>query len=110
MELCLNQQKKGENLIIRFIPYLLIIVASLSASFVLFYKGFPMGDDLHYHFSNIYDMYLDLKSGSISLISSRLASGLGFGKNLFYSPLSHLSTAILGIALEPFGISLLDSL
>lgn len=110
MELCLNQKAKEDNLILRFIPYILIILASICACFILFYKGFPMGDDLHYHFSNIYDMYLDLKSGGIRYISSRLASGLGFGKNLFYSPLSHLSTCVLAILLEPLGVSLLNAL
>ena len=109
MVLALKQESK-KDILYRLIPYILILLASIFGGIVLFYTGFPRGDDVAYHFSNIYDMYLDLKSGSIAPISDTLASGFGFGKNLFYSPLVHLTTALLAIILEPFGVTLLGAL
>ena len=106
----LKKIRLKEDILYRFIPYIIIFLASIFGGIVLFYNGFPRGDDVAYHFSNIYDMYLDLKSGSIASISDTLACGFGFGKNLFYSPLVHLSTAVLAIILEPFGVSLLNAL
>ena len=99
-----------KELLSKIIPYILIIVASFFAGRILFYKGYPLGDDIAFHFSNIYDMYIDLKNGNISPISDNLASGLGFGKNLFYSPLLHVTTCISAILLESFGISILQAL
>lgn len=110
MVISLKQIRLKDDILYRFIPYIIIFLASIFGGIVLFYNGFPKGDDVAYHFSNIYDMYLDLKSGSIASISDTLACGFGFGKNLFYSPLVHLSTAVLAIILEPFGVSLLNAL
>jgi hypothetical protein len=110
MVISLKQISLKEDILYRFIPYIIIFLASIFGGIVLFYNGFPRGDDVAYHFSTIYDMYLDLKSGSIASISDTLACGFGFGKNLFYSPLVHLSTAVLAILLEPFGVSLLNAL
>jgi len=109
MELTLKRFNVKEK-IYKIIPYLLIFIASIFGNIVLFHDGFPFGDDIAFHFSNIYDMYLDLKEGSISPISDLLASGLGFGKNLFYSPLVHLTTVVIAILFEPFGMTLLGAL
>ena len=109
MELTLKRFNVKEK-IYKIIPYLLIFIASIFGNIILFHDGFPFGDDIAFHFSNIYDMYLDLKEGSISPISDLLASGLGFGKNLFYSPLVHLTTCMIAILFEPFGMSLLGAL
>ncbi len=93
----------------RILPYLVIFIISLVGVLVSFYNGYPAGDDTYFHISNIYDIYLSLKSGNISPISANLASGLGVGKQLFYAPLAHYIPAVLGIILEPLGFSLLDA-
>lgn len=91
-------------------PYAIILLVSLAASYVLFYDGFAGGDDFVFHIPNIYELYLNIKSGEgISYISNYIMNGLGSGTRLFYSPLPHLTVAYTAILLEPFGISLLTS-
>ncbi len=93
----------------KIVPYLILFVSCLLICYLLFYIGFPEGDDTVYHMANIYDTYLSLKEGTSLRISRNLINGLGYGKGLFYSPLSHLSVALLGIILERFNISLMQS-
>ncbi len=91
-------------------PYILMLVFSGFACYLLFMtNGYPNGDDSDYHFANIYDQYLALLEGNNSPISPYLASGVGVGKQLFYSPIPHLVIAIVGINLSVFNISLLTS-
>ena len=108
MQLVLNYQNKKFNYK-RLLPYFMMFVISLVGVLVCFYDGYPTGDDTYFHISNIYDIYLQLKSGHLSPISGSMASGLGVGKQLFYAPLAHYIPAILGVMLEPFGVSLLSA-
>ena len=109
MELLLNYEPVRKFNIKKIIPYIALFIISLLGVLVCFYNGYPTGDDTYFHISNIYDIYLQLKSGDISPISANLASGLGVGKQLFYSPLAHYIPATLGVILEPLGISLLTA-
>ena len=94
MELSIYKAKK-DNLIYRFIPYVILLAFILASSYTLFYEGYPMGDDYAFHFSSILDLYESLKNNYVSPISSNLASGYGIGKLLFYSPLPHMAVAII---------------
>ena len=92
-------------------PYLIIFAVSLLSSIILFYEGFPYGDDFYFHLPNIIDKYLSLKSDEpFSAISGNLALGYGYGQGLFYSPIPHLSVAFTAVIFEPFGITILGAL
>ena len=109
MELVMNNSYESRIDVKRIVPYILLFFVSLIGCMIIFYDGYPIGDDTNFHFANIYDIYLQLKSGNLSVISGNLASGLGVGKQMFYSPIAHLVPAMFGIILEPFGVSLLGA-
>ena len=99
-----------KNYIYKTIPYLIILVCSFFALYILFYEGFPGGDDMSFHFPNIYELFSDLKSGNdYQYISSQISSGFGSGTRLFYSPLPHYSVALLGVIYSWFGLSLMQA-
>ncbi len=103
----MNQAKKDG---IKVLPYLMIFIFSLIGSYVLFYKGIGSGDDIYFHFANIIDIYETIKSGhSLQSISGNLAMGLGVGNRLFYSPLPHLSIAMLALIAQFFHLSIITS-
>ena len=102
--------EKVKNIFIKIFPYLVLLIFSVFACYLLFItNGYPNGDDSDYHFANIYDQYQALLEGNFSLISPYLASGVGVGKKLFYSPIPHLVAALMGVILSIFNISLLTS-
>ena len=73
-------------------------------------KGLNTGDDIVYHLGNIMDEYVSLSSGhGLSPISGNLAMGLGVGNRLFYSPLPHLSIALMALLMSLFSVSILVS-
>lgn len=109
MELVFNNTIKTTNTFKKLMPYLFFLLVTIIGSLILFYEGYPSGDDSYFHFANVYDYYYQLKNNSLNPISSNLASGLGVGKQLFYAPLPHLVPALLGVILEPFGVSLLSA-
>ncbi|MFA5421396.1 MAG: hypothetical protein WC344_01180 [Bacilli bacterium] len=81
---------------LRIFPYILFLGLSFIALYVYFYGGVLIGDDLHFHLANISDEYLSLlNEGSIPRISTYLASNLGVGNRLFYSPLFHFLSALV---------------
>lgn len=76
--------------LLTFLPYLLILLASIASNYILFYQGFTFGDDYSFHIANIYEIYKLLKEGKgVSVISGYLSSGLGTATRLFYAPLTH---------------------
>ena len=78
------------------LPYVIILGLSFVALYVFFYEGLLIGDDLHFHLANVSDEYLSiLNEGSISRISTYLASNLGIGRRLFYSPLFHTLAGLI---------------
>ncbi len=95
----------------RILPYALIFLVSILSSYILFFRGYPNGDDYSYHLANIVDKYISLTSDEpLSSISGNLALGYGYGQGLFYSPLPHFSVAILAVILSPFGITIFGAL
>jgi hypothetical protein len=100
---------KVENIIYKLIPIIILFAFSCASGFVFFYKGYPLGDDSFFHYSHIEDIYISIKRNNYTAISTYITGGIGYGKRLFYSPLSHFSIALFGVILEPFGISLLQS-
>ncbi|MCR4898020.1 MAG: hypothetical protein K5892_02225, partial [Acholeplasmatales bacterium] len=90
------------------LPWIIIFSLSMLSGYILLYKGYPRGDDTTFHYAQIEDIYLALKRNEYNVISSYLSFGLGYGKRLFYSPLSHFSMAVVAVVLEPFGVSLLQ--
>lgn len=102
--------EKYSHYLKKYIPYAIIFLFTFFACYLLFLNNaYPKGDDSDYHFANIYDAYKALLEGNTSLISPYLASGVGVGKKLFYSPIPHLVVAGIGVILTPFNISLLTS-
>ncbi|NCA97271.1 MAG: hypothetical protein EOM77_03715, partial [Bacteroidia bacterium] len=96
--------------IIRFMPYIIILGLSFAALYVYFYDGILIGDDLHFHLANISDEFLSLlNEGSISRISTYLASNLGMGTRLFYSPLFHLCASIIYFVTNGIGGNAVDA-
>ena len=92
-------------------PYAIIFALSIISCYLLFYDGFPLGDDFYFHMGNIADKYLSLTGDApFSAISGNVALGYGYGATLFYSPLTHLSVAIVWIVMEPFGFGLFGAL
>lgn len=84
------------KVVAHILPYVIILGLSFAALYVYFYDGLLIGDDLHFHLANINDEYLSLlNDGSISRISTYLASNLGMGTRLFYSPLFHICASII---------------
>lgn len=102
-----------EDKILEFIkflrPYIILFVITFIACELLFYVGFPQGDDTTFHFANIYELYDSIKTNHSLSISHDLIQGLGYGKGLFYSPLAHLSVALIGIIFSPMNMSLLTA-
>ena len=85
-----------KNLTLKLVPYIIFAGLSLAALYVYFYEGLLQGDDIIFHLANISDEYLSLLSeGTISRISTYLASGLGVGVRLFYSPIFHLLAGLI---------------
>jgi len=110
MELLMTKKinnKKYMKLIYEIIPYILILLLTFVACQLNFKGGYPSGDDIRFHTSNIYDWYLDLKGDRTSLISSNMAGGIGVGKRLFYSPFAHFVPAFIAYL---FKISILKSM
>ncbi len=100
---------KVSKILWKIFPYFIILIASCIAGVLLFYEGTPSGDDIGFHYANIYYMFIAIKNKESLLILSETFGGIGYAKGMFYSPLSHTSVALTGVLLEPFGISLMQS-
>ncbi len=92
------------------LPYILILAFSLMGTYLVFYKGFAFGDDFHYHFGNILDKYNTILDGKpLSAISGNLVLGYGTGGGLFYSPIPHITVAIVALLLNTFGLTIMSA-
>ena len=91
-------------------PYIIILFLTLIGCNLVFYKGLPIGDDIYYHLPNILDKYNTILDGHLlSGISGNLAGGIGSGAGLFYSPLSHITTIIIGLIIKIFGATIISA-
>ncbi|MCI5744982.1 MAG: hypothetical protein MR270_01715 [Erysipelotrichaceae bacterium] len=89
-------------------PYILIFLFSLMGTYLIFYKGINTGDDYRFHFANIIEQYETLLSKhELSPISGILAMGLGSGTRLFYSPLPHLTVALLSLFMRLYNLGII---
>ena len=68
----------------KLIPLIILFLFSIASGFVLFYKGYPLGDDSYFHFAQIEDIYLAIKRNDYNVISSAIGGGFGYGKRLFH--------------------------
>ena len=85
-------------------PYLIILIFSCLGGYLVFLKGLNTGDDFRFHFPNIIEQYETLlQTHKLSPISGMIANGLGTGTRLFYSPLPHLSVALLALFYRLYG-------
>ncbi|MBR2022962.1 MAG: hypothetical protein IJ996_00400 [Clostridia bacterium] len=91
-------------------PYILLLLFSCIGNSLVFDAGLNRGDDYYFHTANMLDEYQALLDGKGFLeISGNLATGLGIGKGLFYSPLSHLTVALVAVCFRVFGLSLVGA-
>ena len=103
------ENRKVLHVFKKILPYFIMFFISLISCKLIFYKGFASGDDVRFHFANINDLYLSLKEGKSLFISNTLIGGLGYGKGLFYSPLSHFTVAFVCLIFDKFGMTLMTS-
>ena len=100
--------KKILSYLYKIIPYVIILLFSCLACFLLFKAGINRGDDFNFHIPNILEQYKTIKSNHyLSPISGYLGIGLGSGNRLFYSPLPHLTVTILALFLNLFNGSII---
>lgn len=91
--------------------YLMLIFIALSPCFIMFNKGYIWCHDNAFHYAQIQDLYDSIKSGSLSYyLNYETANYLGLGVRLMYGSFSHLITALIGILLANFGLSLTASM
>ena len=99
--------EKAKSILLKLLPYIIILIAALCCNYLYFYNVLNIGDDYKFHFANIYEQYELLKSGkTIGEISPYIAMGLGSGTRLFYSPIPHFLIAFIAYL---FNISIISS-
>lgn len=102
--------EKTKKILNKALPYLLILLFTLSGTYIVFLRGFGHGDDIYFHIANTYDKYVSILEGKgLSGISSNLAQGLGPGNALFYSPLPHYTVAIIAVILKCFKMTVIGA-
>lgn len=102
--------EKTKRILNKIFPYIVLFAISIISTYLVFYHGFGWGSDLEFHFSSMLDKYNTiLEKGSYSAISQDLATGLGVGNTLFYSPLSHIIPVTVAIIFKTFGMSLMTA-
>ena len=99
--------EKAKSILLKLLPYIIILIATLCCNYLYFYNGLNIGDDYKFHLANIYEQYELLKSGKpIGEISPYIGIGLGSGTRLFYSPIPHFLIAFIAYL---FNISIISS-
>ena len=94
----------------KYLPYFLLAIFSCIGLSLLFNKGLNRGDDYWFHVTNILDLYKTAAQGhDFSPISGYLANGVGVGKGLFYSPLSHFTVTLIALLFDGLGLSLIGA-
>ncbi len=101
---CGGKEKKALELILRLLPYLLLLIASFLPFSCYFDLGanLPNGDDSLAHRLWSWDLSYGWSNGFFMVTPSHTLMGnLGLGTYLFYGPLSHFMVAFLHLIL-PF--------
>jgi hypothetical protein len=100
-----------KRIAIKIVPYIFFLGLSCAALYVFFYEGLIGGDDIKFHLANINDQFTSLvNEGSIPRISSYLASNLGMGTRLFYSPLFHILASLLYFVTHVMGSTIIGAI
>lgn len=100
----INHFIKKNNTIILYI--ILILIAIIPCT-IMFKKGYIWCHDNAFHYAQIQDLYDSIRSGNFNYyLNYETANYLGVGVRLMYGSLSHLITALIGITITPFGMSL----
>lgn len=95
--------KKNNRIIIYSILSLIAIIPCL----IMWNKGFIWGHDNAFHYAQIQDLYDAFRNGDFSYyLNYETANYIGSGVRLMYGAFSHILTAIIGIVITPFGLSL----
>jgi len=85
-----------KNFLLAFIPYVILIIATLVSHYILLLKGLAAGDDIAFHLNQIEDVYLGFKRGYFGLtINHEFYGGFGLFNYGFYGPFSHYFAAII---------------
>jgi hypothetical protein len=97
-----------KRLSIKLVPYLIIFIASIFATYILFYKGLPGGDDILFHLSMSNELLYGFNHGfALSSPSHITLGGVGYYTSLFYGPLSHTSTALVAFLFSWAGVDII---
>lgn len=95
--------KKNNKIII----YIILILIAIIPCTIMFKKGYIWCHDNAFHYAQIQDLYDSIRSGNFNYyLNFETANYLGVGVRLMYGSLSHLITALIGIIITPFGMSL----
>lgn len=91
----------------KFLPYAVFFFASLYVSYIIFKPGYYEGHDTAFHHPQVYSYYESLLKGDfLGYISPVFYNNFGLSVRLFYSTLPHTLTALIGVIIHPFGLSL----
>lgn len=100
-----------KRIALKILPYIFFLGLSCAALYVFFYEGLIGGDDIKFHLANINDQFASLvNEGSIQRISTYLASNLGMGTRLFYSPLFHLLASLIYFVTHVMGSTIIGAI
>ena len=95
--------KKNNKIII----YIILILIAIIPCTIMFKKGYVWCHDNAFHYAQIQDLYDSIRSGNFNYyLNYETANYLGVGVRLMYGSFSHLITALIGIIITPFGMSL----
>lgn len=91
----------------KFLPYAVFFFAAMYVSYIIFKPGYYEGHDTAFHHPQVYSYYESLLKGDfLGYISPVFYNNFGLSVRLFYSTLPHTVTAVLGVIIHPFGLSL----
>lgn len=78
----------------KIICYIIILIIAVLMCKPLFQKGISVGHDGEFHMSRVIGTLEQLKNGESLFVVARFSNGMGFGWNLFYPPISTVTTLI----------------
>lgn len=91
----------------KIIIYLILVFIAIIPCIIMFNKGYIWCHDNAFHYAQIQDLYDSIRSGNFNYyLNYETANYLGVGVRLMYGSFSHLITALIGIIIIPFGMSL----
>ena len=91
-------KERAFNIFKTYLPYVLLVIASLISCYIYFLPGLAGGDDIAFHLSMTNDVIYGIRNGFFGLSTNHLHMG-GFALyNLgFYGPVTHFGAALFTI-------------